>query len=154
MISPELLRRYPFFAFLNHEQLRKVAMIAEEKNVQAGVTLFSGGDPADTLYLLREGNIELHYHISDERGMEREQDFLVGMINPGEVLGISGLIRPYKYTTSAIAGETSQLLEFDAVALRNLCKEDVNLMAEWQQQIAETTLERLNNTRVQLLAAS
>jgi len=154
MVSPEMLRRYPFFAFMNHDQLREVAMIAEEKNIEAGVTLFEGDDPANALYLLREGNIELHYHIKDERGMERPQDYLVGMINPGEVLGISGLIRPYKYTTSAISGETSQLLEFDAVSLRRLCDEDVNLAAEWNRQIAETTLERLNHTRVQLLAAT
>ncbi len=93
MVSPEMLRRYPFFAFMNHDQLREAAMIAEEKNIEAGVTLFEGGDPANALYLLREGNIELHYQISDERGMETEQDYLVGMINPGEVVGISGLIQ-------------------------------------------------------------
>ncbi|MDX1413635.1 MAG: Crp/Fnr family transcriptional regulator [Candidatus Promineifilaceae bacterium] len=154
MVSPEMLRRYPFFAFLNHDQLRKVAMIAEEKNVSAGMTLFKAGDPANALYLLREGNIELHYHVSDERGMEKSQNYLVGMINPGDMLGISGLIRPYEFTTSAVAGETSQLLEFDAIALRKLCDEDVYLAADWHRQIAETTLERLNHTRIQLLAAT
>lgn len=154
MVSPEMLRRYPFFAFMNHDQLRQAAMIAEEKDIEAGVTLFEGGDPANALYLLREGNIELHYKVSDERGMEKQQDYLVGMINPGEVVGISGLIRPYRYTTSAKSGETSQLLKFDAVALRGLCDQDVNLAAEWHRQIAESTLERLNHTRVQLLAAN
>ena len=154
MVSPEMLRRYPFFAFMTHDQLRKAAMIAEENNIKAGTTLFEEGDPADALYLLREGNIELYYHIIDERGMEQKQVYLVGMINPGEVLGISGLIRPFKYTTSAVSGETSQLLELDAVALREMCDDDVKLAAEWYRQIAETTLERLNHTRVQLLAAS
>ncbi len=154
MISPEILRRYPFFAFLNHRQLQTIAMIAHEKTVDAGITLFEGGDPADVLYLLREGNIELHYKISDERGIEREQDFLVGMINPGELLGISSLIRPYRYTTSAVSGEMSQLLLFDGVELRQLCEKDISLAAEWQRQIAETTLERLNHTRVQLLGVT
>jgi len=30
MISPELLRRFPFFNFMNDAQLKAVAMIAEE----------------------------------------------------------------------------------------------------------------------------
>jgi CRP-like cAMP-binding protein len=154
MISPEMLRRYPFFAFLNHDQLREVAMIAEEKQVGASITLFAAGEPASALFLLREGNVELHYTVIDERGMEKQQDYLVGMINPGEVLGISALIRPYQYTTSALTGEASQIVEFDAVALRELCEQDLQLMAEWQRQIAEATLERLHYTRIQLLAAS
>jgi len=154
MISPEMLRRYPFFAFLNHDQLGEVAMIAEERVVGAGITLFNSGEPASALFLLREGNVELHYTVIDERGMEKPQDYLVGMINPGDVLGISALIRPYQYTTSALTGESSQIVQFDAVALRKLCEQDLQLMAEWQRQIAEATLERLQYTRIQLLAAS
>ncbi|UCC51260.1 MAG: Crp/Fnr family transcriptional regulator [Anaerolineaceae bacterium] len=154
MISPEMLRRYPFFAFLDHAQLADVAMIAEEKEAGAGVALFTAGEPASALYLLREGNIELHYTVTDERGMEEQQDYLVGMINPSEVFGISALIRPYQYTTSALTGESSQYVEFDAVALRELCEKDLSLAAEWQRQIAEATLERLHYTRIQLLAAS
>ncbi len=36
MISPELLRRYPFFGTLSEEQLRQIAMIAEEQTYEAG----------------------------------------------------------------------------------------------------------------------
>jgi hypothetical protein len=34
MISPELLRRYPFFSFLTPEQQRSIAMIGEETSVR------------------------------------------------------------------------------------------------------------------------
>ena len=154
MVSPEMLRRYPFLSFMNHEQLHEVAMITEEKILEAGAVLFTAGEPANTLYLLREGGVELHYTVTDERGMEREQDFLVGMVNPGDVVGISALIRPHQFTTSALISESSQLLELDAVELRALCEKDTVLTAEWQRHIAEVTLERLHNTRIQLLAAS
>jgi hypothetical protein len=30
MVSPELLRRFPFFGFMNEKQLKAVAMIADE----------------------------------------------------------------------------------------------------------------------------
>ena len=85
MISPEVLRRYPFFSFMNHVQLHEVSMITEEKKLEAGAVVFTSGEPANALYLLREGGVELHCIVTDERGMEREQDFLVGMVNPGEM---------------------------------------------------------------------
>ena len=154
MVSPEMLRRYPFFSFMDHVQLHEVAMITEEKILEAGSVLFTAGQPANTLYLLREGGVELHYTVADERGMEKEQDFLVGMINPGDIVGISALIRPHQYTTSALISESSQLLELDAVELRALCERDTALAAEWQRQIAEVMLERLHYTRIQLLAAA
>ena len=154
MISPEMLRRYPFFSFMNHVQLHEVAMITEEIAYEAGAVLFTTGDAANNLFLLREGGVELHFEVTDERGMEKRQDFLVGMINPGEMFGISALIRPCIYTTSALTSDTSQLLVLDAVELRALCEKDTSLAAEWQRHIAEVTLERLNFTRIQLLAAA
>ena len=154
MVSPEMLRRYPFFSFMNHVQLHEVAMMTEEAEIETGVVLFNAEEAANTLYLLREGSVELHYIIIDERGMEKEQDFLVGIINPGEVFGISALIRPYKYTTSALTSETSQLLVLNAVELRALCDKDTALTAEWQRHIAEVTSKRLHYTRIQLLAAT
>ncbi len=101
MVSTEMLRRYPFFSFMNHVQLHEVAMITEELEVEAGAVLFSMGEAANALYLLREGSVELHYTVTDERGMEKRQDFLVGMINPGEMFGISALIRPYRLSRPA-----------------------------------------------------
>lgn len=154
MVSPEMLRRYPFFSFMNHVQLHEVAMMTEEVEYEAGTVLFSTGDAANNLFLLREGGIELHYEVTDERGMEKRQDFLVGMINPGEMFGISALIRPNIYTTGALTSETSQMLVVDAEELRALCKKDKDLEAEWQRHIAEVTIERLNSTRIQLLAAA
>lgn len=154
MVSPEMLRRYPFFSFMNHIQLHEVSMITEEKSVDAGVVLFTSGDDAKSLFLLREGGVELHLLVTDERGMEEKQDYLVGMINPGDMFGISALIRPHKYTTSAVTSDASQILKIDADQLRALCDKDKDLAAEWQRHIAEVTLERLNYTRIQLLAAT
>ena len=154
MVSPEMLRRYPFFSFMNHVQLHEVAMITEELDLEAGGVLFTTRDATNGLYLLREGDVELHCTVTDERGMEERQDYLVGMINPGEMFGISALIRPYIYTTSASTSSASQLLVINAGELRSLCGKDKGLEAEWQRHIAEVTLNRLNYTRIQLLAAS
>ena len=107
MVSTELLRRYPFFANLSDKELRQLAMISDEKEISGGETLFASGDDAGYLYLLRSGSIDLHYVVGDERGMEKTQDFMVGVINPGEVFGISSAVAPYRYTASAVATRAS-----------------------------------------------
>lgn len=150
MVSTELLRRYPFFANLNDQQLRELAMITQERVVQDEEMLFVEDASADFLYLLRNGTIELHHVVVDERGMENRQDYLVGVINPGEVFGISALIHPYFYTASAIASESSLVLELESGALRALCESDVDIYVRMLERILATTRKRLQDTRVQL----
>lgn len=153
MVSTELLRRYPFFAGLSDQQLRKLAMISNEAICHEGEVLFEGGANADHLYLLRDGNIELHYVVTDERGMEKPQDYLVGIINPGEVFGISAVVAPFEYTSGAVASEPSELIELESAPLRELCDSDLALKALFQERIAATAFKRLQDARVQLLAA-
>ena len=54
MISPEVLRRYPYFASVDDDSLKAVAVIADEKTIPAGTHLFSEADPADTLRAVSE----------------------------------------------------------------------------------------------------
>jgi CRP/FNR family cyclic AMP-dependent transcriptional regulator len=154
MISPEILRRYPFFSFMNHDQLREVAMIAEQVSVTEGEVLFNIGQVADALYLLMTGSVHLHYIVTDNHDPELRKDFLVGNINPGEALGISAVIEPYQLTATAVANEGGQLLKIDATALRTLCENDAALAYGLQRQIAKATMERLHDTRIQLAAAT
>lgn len=150
MVSTELLRRYPFFAGLDDDQLRQLAMITEDVEVPEGATLFEGEAGADSLYLLKNGSVELHYVVIDEREMEKPQDFLVGIINPAEVFGISALIQPYYYTASAVANNPGSVLQVDGPELRALCESDTDMYVTLLERIASTTRERLTDTRVQL----
>ena len=154
MISPETLRRYPFFAFMNHEQLRETAMIAEEVTVDRNEVLFSIGEHASALYLLRNGSVDLHFVVVDEHLPQLRKDFLIGTINPGDIFGISALVAPYVITANAVTTVGSQLIRFDADALRELCDVDRDLAFGLQKQIAKVTMERLHATRILLAAAS
>ncbi|MFN2117801.1 MAG: Crp/Fnr family transcriptional regulator [Candidatus Promineifilaceae bacterium] len=151
MVSTELLRRYPFFAGLIDDQLRELAMITEEIEIQKGDTLFEGGSNADFLYLLQDGGIDLHYVVVDDRGMETPQDFMVGVINPREVFGISSLIKPFKYTASAVVNRSGSALQLDGLKLRALCEEDEDMYVILLERIASTALLRLRDTRLQLV---
>jgi CRP/FNR family transcriptional regulator, cyclic AMP receptor protein len=154
MISPELLRRYPFFSFLSPDQQRSIAMIGEEVNVLAGETIFHSGEPADTFYLLMDGNVDLNYDVDDALKTGRKARHYVGTVNPGDPLSISALIEPYLLTTTAIAANPCRLLAIDAPALRGLANEDPVLDCQLQRQVARAAMARLQTTRVELLAAA
>lgn len=154
MISPEVLRRYPFFSFMSHDQLREVAMITDEVKVKKGEILFNINEKADACFLLQDGAVDLHYVVVDEHEPDLRKEFVVGTINPGEVLGISAVIEPYIYTATAMAINDSRLLKTDAVALKELCAADAELDYGLQRMAAKATMERLHATRVQLAAAT
>ncbi|MFN2223801.1 MAG: hypothetical protein ACK2UH_14685, partial [Candidatus Promineifilaceae bacterium] len=46
MISPEVLRRFPFFSFMRHDQLSEVAMITDEvkMSVKVGIGDVTSGE--------------------------------------------------------------------------------------------------------------
>jgi CRP-like cAMP-binding protein len=154
MVSPELLRRYPFFAPMGHEQLREVAMITDEISAGPDEVLFTGGGPVEALYLLLAGNVDLHYVVEAAGNPPKRKDFPVGSINPGEPLAISAVIEPYELTSTAVATVPSRLLKIDAQALRALADQDTTLCLALQKMAAKATMERLHATRVQLAAAN
>ncbi len=152
MISPEILRRYPFFGQLSDDQLRAIAMITEETGFEKGVCLFEEGHSAQTLYLLVEGNLDLFYKSEEEFHGKTRKEFLVGEINPGEVFGISSMVEPYSYSASARAAQKGKYLKIDAGALRKLIDGDPKLAYRLLSQLLKVYSERLYYTRVQLAA--
>jgi CRP/FNR family cyclic AMP-dependent transcriptional regulator len=153
MISPELLRRYPFFGTLSDEQQRQVAMIADEESHEAGKILLKEKAPANDLYLLINGSVDLLFTVDEEYHPDRHKEFTVGEINPGEIFGISALIEPHQYTSTVRTASPAQVIHIDGVALRQRCADDPRLACHLFSQVAKLALERLNATRVLLAAA-
>ncbi len=151
MISPELLRRFPFFAHLDDTQLKAIAMLSNEVTYAKGETLFQTDQSAHALFILVEGLIDLHYVVIDRDNPTLRKDFYVGHINPGEPFGISALIEPYQYTATALANSLCRVIEIAAPALRILCEKDLKLDSVLAHHIATTALSRLHDTRLQLI---
>lgn len=150
MSSPELLRRYPFFASLTEEQLKAIAMIAEEKTYPKNTILVKENTPATILALLMEGDVDLIFSGGGEGAIVNA---LVGSIAPGEVYGVSSLIEPYRYTASAKATMPVRVIEIDGAALRVQMETDQKLGYAMMRNLAIAVLERLKYTQVELAAA-
>jgi len=153
MVSPELLRRYPFFGFLNTDELKAVAMLAEEVDFQTGDVILEVGKPAGALYFLIDGRAELYYVAAGQYNLVEQKAFYISDVNPGEIFGISALIEPYVYTGTIHAAGPCRVLKIDASALRAVCEVDIRMARDLMRQTAKAAMERLEDTRVQLAAA-
>ncbi|HEB65015.1 MAG TPA: cyclic nucleotide-binding domain-containing protein [Chloroflexi bacterium] len=152
MISPEILRRYPFFSRFNATQLKRLAMLAEEEHVPEGTTLFERGQPARAMYLLLEGNVELYDEAQDQFDPSIKLSFYVGSVETSEVLGMSAVIPPYRLTATAKAATPCRLIRFDGARLREEMRAECAFAAALLIPVAQVALERLSTCRT-LLAA-
>jgi CRP/FNR family cyclic AMP-dependent transcriptional regulator len=155
MVSSELLRRYSFFGGLTDGQLKELSAIADEKKYAPGSVIFEECDTAEKLYLLVEGNIDLSYRSIDEMHayITPPKEFYAGSINPGEVFGISALLDPYKNNATAKASKASRAIIIDAIELRKLLEQDLQLAYNLTRQTVIVLMDRLISLRVQLAAS-
>jgi CRP-like cAMP-binding protein len=144
MISPELLRRYPYFAGIADESLKQLAMMAEEKVVPADCVMFREGDPANYLSIILKGEVDIQYMLGDEELRT------VDTLTEGDLLMWSALVEPYKATATGMTTKETHLARIDAVRLRRLCQEDPALGYCLMTQVAKLLANRLENARVQL----
>jgi len=144
MISPELLRRYPYFAGISDESLKEVAMMCDEVSIPAETRMFSTSDPANYLYIIVSGEVNIQYEMGN--GELRTVDTLVA----GDLLVWSALIEPYKTTAEGTTTKPTQLVRVKAKELRALCDRDPMLGYRLTMQVAKLLAHRLEGARVQL----
>ena len=147
MVTSDLLRRYSHFSQLSPEALDKLASIAEEQAVAAGQAVFSESDPAEFLYLIVRGEVNLACELGS--GEFRVVDTLVD----GELVGWASLVEPYRYRTFATAVKETHFIRFAAAKLRAFCEADHALGQQLLTQVARMLSSRLKSARVQLAAA-
>ncbi len=150
MISPEMIRRYPFFSFLNDTQVKAVAMSAEHANLQKGQVLTGVGTHGDALYLLANGSCELYYMIEAAEG---NKSFYITDINPGEIFGFAAFFPEPVIDFTIKASSPCRTIKVSASGLMALCHVDDKLGYGLMHAVAQASLGRLNDVFVQLAAA-
>ena len=153
MISPELLRRFPFFGFLDETQLKAVAMLAEEVEVAQDINIFESEQRAAALYVMVDGSIDLNYKVVDRDDPRIVKEFFISELNPGDIFGLSAIIEPFVHTMTARTNAPSTVIKIEAQGLRALSELDPKLQAGLMKATAKAAMDRLHDTRVQLAAA-
>lgn len=149
MVSQELLLGCPFFALFDENQRMALARITDEIRCKARTTFFEAGEPADALYLLLDGSVDLYFVTLTDTNKE----LLIGELGPGEPFAISALIPPHVLMHTVRAARDCHVLKIDAAQLRALCEQDARLGYLLLLRITEAAMERLHFTRGQLATA-
>jgi len=141
----ELVSHHPLFAGLPGDVGNLVAGCARNVAFAAGDLLMSEGEGADTLYLLRRGNVALEVHAAG-RGV-----IVVDTVSPGGPVGFSWLFPPYRCIFDVRAIEPVGAIAVDAACLRQKAEADPAFGYELMKRVSEVILDRLQATRLRLL---
>jgi len=141
----ESLHKHPFLQDMDDELVQTLTSCASNVVFSESNYLFHEGEDAKTFYLIRSGRVALEVQ-AGEKGNVRIQT-----LGPGEVIGWSWLISPYKWHFDARAIEKVHAFELDATCLRTKCETDCRFGYEILRRFSEVLQRRLEATRLQLL---
>jgi CRP-like cAMP-binding protein len=141
----EILRQHPFLMGLSEEYMATLIGCASNVRFNEGDTLIHEGELANKFYLIRTGRIALEMEVSGRGGLR------IQTTGPGEILGWSWLISPYRWHFSGVAVIETRAVALDAECLRNKCEQDPRLGYEMLQRLAQVMERRLDATRLQLI---
>jgi CRP-like cAMP-binding protein len=122
------LKRSEMFLGLEDKYLERIASLpsSHEKTLQPGEILFRTGDLASTLYVLKEGRVDLVAGDSPEAELGK-QKLVVEIVTTGGCLGWSAMVAPHYYFLSAIAEVPSVLVCISGSELMALSDKDYYL---------------------------
>lgn len=105
--DPNFLANIRMFEHLNEDDRIALAEVVDELKVPASHTLFQAGDPGESLFIVRVGQIELF--IKDTVG----QKIVLHTAQPGDMFGELAMLDFGARTATALALEDSEVLVLD-----------------------------------------
>lgn len=141
----EILKETKFFHGLAPEYIQLLAGCASNVRFDPGEYVFREGEPANSFYLIRHGQVALELH-DPRRGQ-----LIIDTLNEDEILGWSWLFPPYKWVYSARAVILTRAIAMDGKCLREKCDSDPVLGYDLMKRFAVIMIDRLQATRLQVL---
>src|SRR5579859_3166506 len=99
---------------LSRGETEQVLALGTRTKVQSGASLFRLGDPADRLFLIERGQVRLTLPMQVR---DRQEDVLIEEKSPGQTVGWSALIPPYRFTLAATASIETEVIGLSRDAL-------------------------------------
>ena len=140
-----IIAAHRFFKDLDPSFSELVSGCARNVRFEAGGYLFHEGDDASAFYLIRHGRVSLQIKAPGRQPMQ----FMT--VGEGEIVGISWLVPPYRWSYDAKALDLVRAIALDATCLRQKCELDNHLGYELMKRFVPSLAERLHTTRLQLL---
>ncbi|QXV56528.1 Crp/Fnr family transcriptional regulator [Amycolatopsis sp. TNS106] len=135
----------PLLAGLSETQRSAVTATGRIEDYAAGTRLFDESGDADRCWIVISGHVAVDTHVP-HRGPVTLQS-----VGPGELLGWSWLIPPYRWHFGAVTVTPTRALVLDAGQVRTLVEADPALGYRFTRILLETLVNRLQATRLRLL---
>jgi CRP-like cAMP-binding protein len=146
MVSPELIRRYPFFTGLNIDQVVTLAKAASEETVEIGHYFLHEGEQLDHFYFVLEGEVAIVIELPSQ-----DREVVTSTIGPGEVFAWSALVPPHSSTANVKAVAPCRVIAFDCRELWPAFEKDCRFGYLMMQKTAQVIRERLQCLRTESL---
>jgi CRP-like cAMP-binding protein len=102
-----VLRQHQFFRDLEPEALDQLCRYAKHVTLKRGATLFSKGDPGNSLFAVISGTVKMS--ISSPEG----RNAILNLIGPGEVFGEMAVLSGQARSADAIANTNCEMFVID-----------------------------------------
>src|SRR3954469_4723934 len=103
----EVLRKHPIFSDLQPAAFDQLCRYARLTGLRRGATIFSKGDPGNSLYAVISGTVKMSTSSAEGRSA------ILNLIGTGEVFGEIALLDGRERTTDAIANSDCELYVID-----------------------------------------
>jgi len=130
---------------LSVETRSRLAALGRLATVSAGDVLMREAEPNDVLAIVLDGRVALRMRVP-ERGQ-----VTILTVEPGDVVGWSAVVPPYRATSTAVVLVGGELAVFDGPTLRVAFEREPELAAEIYPLLLVAVARRLEGTRLQLL---
>lgn len=141
----DILREHPFFHGLSSEHLAFAAGCGKNIVFDEGQAIANPGDAANDFYLIREGRVAISLAIPPRK------PFVFQTLGENDILGLSWLIPPYRWTVSARAVQTTHAIALDGTCLRQKCEDNPGLGFILMKHLVQILAAREEAARLHLL---
>ena len=147
MVSPEVIRRYPYFSGISIKRINMLANIAEEIECEQDQYFHNEGEEIDKVYILVEGEVSLVTSLP-----QQDKEVVINTLGAGDVFGWTSLLPPYTAGAGAKTITDCKLVEFSASELRTKFEDDYQFGYLMMIKIAQIIRERLDSIVIETLA--
>jgi CRP/FNR family transcriptional regulator, cyclic AMP receptor protein len=102
-----VLRKHPIFCDLDAEAFDQLCRYAKQATLKRGATIFSKGDPGNSLVAVISGTVKISISSADGRSA------ILNLIGPGEIFGEVALLDGQARTADAIANTNCEIFVID-----------------------------------------
>ena len=145
MDSAAFLESLPFFQGLQPGDRQRILQRFHVEDHEVEEVIFFQGQPADRLYLLASGQVEIRFKPDDGEALT------VSVIEPGGVFGWSAALGRRSYTSGAVCTESGHSLSIRSRDLRRIFEENPATGVILLERLAEVIAMRLTSTHAHVM---